>query len=174
MTTLLHFSAVHLGADKVEMTCSVIHRKHNWLVDLLRKCPGPKAQVQNLNIDMKKHDVTLDHDGRVVEHSSGSWKVIVPSAQIDCPKNSPSIQAVLQRSLNGAARTAVWLEQKVKQSGDTMHCKTPLAEVLRLGPGQKLDLQMVQLVGQKPNEAFLERQEELQREAKKPRISYVT
>eukprot|EP00928_Gymnodinium_smaydae_P041422 TRINITY_DN28033_c0_g1_i1.p1 TRINITY_DN28033_c0_g1~~TRINITY_DN28033_c0_g1_i1.p1 ORF type:complete len:172 (+),score=29.04 TRINITY_DN28033_c0_g1_i1:43-558(+) len=171
MTTIVHFSATQLDTDLVRMTLSVISRKKAWLFNLLQKCPSPKAKPIDVEArSQAEGDVSLDQRGTLVEYSPGSWKIIVPSSRIDHPKNSPIIEAIAERSVNGSARTAVWLEKEMRKNGDTLYCKDDLAETLRQGPGKTLTT----ITGVRSNERFLQEQEALQREAKRPRLSLIS
>lgn len=177
MTTSLRLSAASLDESKVLMTCKVIPRKREWLFNLLAKCPGPKAvpsSVGEAGSKAKEGFFAIDQKGRIVEHPPGSWKMSVPSARIDHPKDSTMLLASTERSIDGAARTAVWLEKACKANGDSLICETPLADTLRLGPGKALDNAKIRMTGKRANEAFLTSQEALQKDAKKPRIVYIS
>ncbi|CAJ1421738.1 unnamed protein product [Effrenium voratum] len=158
MTTWVHLAAEHQENAKVKLTCSVIPRKGDWLVRLLEKCPGPKAMARSLP-DVQEGEVCLDQKGRLVEYPAGAWRVAVPSSRIDCPKTLTKVEATAERSVEGAARTTVWIEKELKMNGDSLNCTDELAKLLRLGPGQALD-RAVGLTGAKPrNEAFLKEQD---------------
>ncbi|CAJ1335006.1 unnamed protein product [Effrenium voratum] len=127
------------------------------LAMLLEKCPGPKAMARSLP-DVQEGEVFLDQKGRLVEYPAGAWRVAVPSSRIDCPKTLTKVEATAERSVEGAARTTVWIEKELKMNGDSLNCTDELAKLLRLGPGQALD-RAVGLTGAKPrNEAFLKEQ----------------
>eukprot|EP00929_Paragymnodinium_shiwhaense_P010860 TRINITY_DN115866_c0_g1_i1.p1 TRINITY_DN115866_c0_g1~~TRINITY_DN115866_c0_g1_i1.p1 ORF type:complete len:181 (-),score=28.18 TRINITY_DN115866_c0_g1_i1:178-720(-) len=175
MTTSVRFTATLLSADRVELKCVVLPRKQDWLIRLLEMCPGPKAKILTVpDLHTQDGNVSQDQKGRFVHHPAGSWKVVAPAPKVEAPKAAIIVEAVSERSLEGAARTTVWLEKKLKSNGDTLVCETDLAKVLRLGPGRPLDQHVHNKLGVKRNEAFLQSQEELQREAKRPRVTYVT
>ncbi|CAE7670932.1 unnamed protein product [Symbiodinium pilosum] len=138
---------------KVRMTCTVLPRKRDWLVRLLEKCPGPKAMVRTIPEAARQ-------EGRAVEFPAGAWRVSTPSAKIDCPRAKVMVEAAAERSLEGAARTTVWLKKQLEMNGDTLHCKSQLAEILRLGPGATLDhaARSMGLGVALRNEAFLQKQ----------------
>eukprot|EP00930_Biecheleria_cincta_P047957 TRINITY_DN33357_c0_g1_i1.p1 TRINITY_DN33357_c0_g1~~TRINITY_DN33357_c0_g1_i1.p1 ORF type:complete len:178 (-),score=39.55 TRINITY_DN33357_c0_g1_i1:209-742(-) len=177
MTTFLRFSAASLDDGKVLMTCRVILRKREWLFNLLEKCPGPKAvprSVGDVSSKATQGDLAMNQKGQIVENPPGSWKMSVPSVLIDHPKESTMVLANAERSIDGAARTAVWLEKACKANGDSLICETVLAGVLRLGPGSALDKEKVRVTGKRSNEAFLKSQDALQKEAKKPRVVHIS